>query len=180
MSMIDDMVAQAVDYCLNDSLPPEQAADKAYVEDDTDTVRYLAVHGLAHLVNAALSRFRTWDADPPGENDGRTGVPRSGNYQFATRPSEAAAAYYWLGKPYGTADGHTRAILDHTLDDMKYNLRRATAQVKAHTNRKALWAIGVEALESRPRVKTVRTLPKTVMAELNDLAHQAFGGAVVV
>jgi hypothetical protein len=177
---VEEMVEQAFAYVIDDHLDPAAAAEKAFVGDDRDAVQTLAVVGLRSLVGDELARFRTRSAVVSGASGSQAGAPRSGRYQHATHPSEGAA-YFWLTKPYGTADGGTRELLDFNPADWHHNLERETAMYRGAAGRLPMWQLGVRLMESHPRAKKTADLPKKSLAELEAAAESALrGGAVVV
>jgi hypothetical protein len=175
---IEDLVTEAVRLVLEDGLSANEAAEKAFTDDDPMIVRSLAIAGLGAAVNKELTRFRTVGSDAIPESESRIGVPRSGRFQHATRPEEAAA-YFWLTKPYATADGQVRALLDFTPDDWNHNLARESAIYSGSARRLSLWQLGADLLGSHPQARTTADLPKTKKAELEAVAERALQGGVV-
>lgn len=175
---VSEMVAAGLDYYRN-GLMPEEAAEKAFVEDDTDSVRFLAVSGLAQKIGAAAKGFRAMGPEKGPEIEFRIGSPRSGKFQHRTQPSESASAYYWLAKPYGTADERTASILDFTPDDATHNLEMALPRLAGWSTRVELWQALVDGFSSHPKARTTRELPKSTLNRLDGLAQFAFSGRAV-
>lgn len=176
---LDQLVAQAVRYVMDDGLTPADAAEKAFVADDEEAVRYLAVVGLRSLVGDEISGFRA-QAEGVHENEVERGR-RSGRFQLRTMPEEAAASYYWLSKPYATADGRMAAILDMTLaEDVPHNLEIARARRVGWEAREGLWAAITSAAMTHPRVKVVSEFPQKVLKDLESVASRALQGQAVV
>ena len=180
MSDVDVLVGQAVDYCLDDGLLPADAAEKAFVDDDREAVRFLAVTGLANLVGIQIRDFRRRGADALNESDAAAGSPRSGHFQHRTQPSEAAAGYYWLSKPYEAADGRYRAVYEFDLDDWQFNTDRFTSRLNGIQARHDFFHMGLAEMEKRTHVKSTKDLPKKVLKVLETAAGQAFRGRAVV
>jgi hypothetical protein len=175
---VSEMVAAGLEYYRN-GLMPDEAAQKAFVEDDFDSVRFLAVTGLAHKIGDAAKGFRAIGPDVEDEIDVHVGSSRSGRFQHRTQPSEAAAAYYWLAKPYGTADQRTASILDFTPDDAAHNLQVALPRLAGWSARVELWQALADGFSSHPKARTTRELPKVLLGRLDGLAQAAFSGRAV-
>lgn len=176
---IDKMVDEAVYYCLNDGLTEHDAADKALDDSDIDAIRQLAVAGLALQVGGQLNKIRARPPDFRGVADDVLAVSRSGRFQLPTRRDEGAA-YFWLRKPYATADGRMAALLDFTLEDWEHNLSIAQARAAGWQARVDLFERGAIEMGSRPRAKTTSDLPKKALKALEQVAGEALGGAVLV
>lgn len=170
---VRSVVSVAVDLCHTEKLLPQEAAIRALdvCSIDSGAASYLAVIGVAELVNRKLQRMRR--SARSGVSESNTEPSRSVGPTGAERTQARRAALYHkvrsaLDALYAGADGAMRSLRDFTLADHEGRLASVTEFLRGWKAAERFHLEAIAALRSAG-AERIGALPAREQARLGGL-----------